>query len=62
MQTAANSNATTMTDFRPIASERGPVNIKPNASIPVAIESDKLLDAGEVLKSCDNMGKIGCTQ
>ncbi|SVK52769.1 Uncharacterised protein [Acinetobacter baumannii] len=62
VQTAASNSATTITDLRPMASDSGPVNIRPIASRPVETESDRLLSAGETPKSCDSTGRIGCTQ
>ena len=56
---AAINNAVTITCLRPIASDNGPVNINPTASNPVETESDRLLLAGEIPKSCDNTGRIG---
>ncbi|MNC45331.1 hypothetical protein D3C75_942860 [compost metagenome] len=62
VQIAASSSATTITDLRPMASDSGPVNIRPIANSPVETDSDRLLSAGEMPKSCDRTGRIGCTQ
>lgn len=40
--------------------ESGLVNIRLKVSILVVVESDKLLFVGEIVKFCDNNGRIGC--
>ncbi len=52
-------SAVTMTCLRPMASESGPVNSRPIASIPVEMESEILLLAGDTPNSCDKTGRIG---
>ncbi|MNF02159.1 hypothetical protein D3C80_2012680 [compost metagenome] len=51
VHTEASSNAVTITGLRPIASESGPVNSKPTASMPVEIDSEILLLAGDTPNS-----------
>ncbi len=62
VQMEASSRAVTITFLRPIASDSGPVNSSPTASIPVATESEILLAAGVTPNSCDSTGRMGCTQ
>ncbi|MNL86538.1 hypothetical protein D3C87_2152770 [compost metagenome] len=62
VQTEANSRAVTITCLRPMASESGPVNSSPTASIPVETESEILLLAGVTPNSWESTGRIGCTQ
>ncbi|CAM7886894.1 hypothetical protein ENINMM101M2_12445 [Enterobacter intestinihominis] len=59
VHTEASINAVTMTCLRPMASESGPVNSRPIASIPVEMESEILLLAGDTPNSCDRTGRIG---
>ena len=61
-QQAASSRAVTITGLRPMASDSGPVNNRPTASIAVEMESEILLLAGETPNSFDSTGRIGCTQ
>ena len=62
VQMEANSSAVTITGLRPMASESGPVNSKPMASMIVEIDSEILLLAGVKPNSCESTGRIGCTQ
>ncbi|MNI82687.1 hypothetical protein D3C73_1394250 [compost metagenome] len=52
----------TITGLRPMASESGPVNRRPIASMAVEIDSEILLLAGDTPNSWDSTGRIGCTQ
>jgi hypothetical protein len=45
-----------------MASDSGPVNSRPTASIAVEMESEILLLAGDTPNSFDSTGRIGCTQ
>lgn len=49
-------------DFRPILSDKGPMNSVPIAIVPVAIDRDKLLSVAVKENSLENIGKIDCTQ
>ena len=62
VQQEASSSAVTITGLRPIASESGPVNSNPIASIAVEMESEILLLAGDTPNSCESTGSMGCTQ
>ena len=62
VQSEASSSAVTITFLRPKASESGPLTRSPSASMAVAQESDRLLVAGEMAKSWESTGRIGCTQ
>ncbi|VDR27063.1 Uncharacterised protein [Raoultella terrigena] len=61
-QQEASTSAVTITFLRPMASEMGPVNSSPTASMAVEIDSEILLLAGEIPNSLDSTGRIGCTQ
>ena len=59
VQTEASISAVTITCLRPMASDSGPVKSRPIASIPVEIERDTLLLAGETPNSWESTGRIG---
>ena len=58
-QHEASTSAVTITCLRPIASESGPVNSRPTASIAVEIDSETLLLAGVTPNSVESTGRIG---
>jgi len=62
VHTEASIRAVTITGLRPMASDSGPVNSRPTASMPVEIESEILLLAGDTPNSWESTGKIGWTQ
>ena len=61
-QQEASTSAVTITCLRPMASDSGPVNSRPTASIAVEIDSEILLLAGETPNSLESTGRIGWTQ
>ena len=62
VQAEASSRAVTITFLRPMASESGPLTSSPTASMAVEQESASELLAGEMPKSCDSTGSMGCSE
>src|SRR5579863_1907402 len=59
---AAAASETVMMVFRPKTSDSAPAPNMATASTPVAADSDKLAEAGEIENARAKVGIIGCTQ